>query len=118
GQVKDHAGHPRAAGTFPRILGKYVREDKVISMIDALKKMTLIPAERLTLHKKGRIEVGCDADLTIFNPETVKDGATFENIFIKPTGIDYVVLDGKLAVKDGEIVNARAGKFIPGPYTK
>jgi len=118
GQVKDHAGHPRAAGTFPRILGKYVREDKVISMIDALKKMTLIPAERLTLHKKGRIEVGCDADLTIFNPDTVKDGATFENIFIKPTGIDYVVLDGKLAVKDGEIIDARAGKFIPGPYTK
>ncbi|MBQ8590949.1 MAG: amidohydrolase family protein [Firmicutes bacterium] len=118
GQVKDHAGHPRAAGTFPRVLGKYVREDKVISMIDALKKMTIVPAERLTLHNKGRIEVGCDADLTIFNPETVKDGATFENIFIKPTGIDYVVLDGKLAVKDGEIVNARAGKFIPGPYTK
>ena len=87
-------------------------------MIDALKKMTLVPAERLTLSNKGRIQVGCDADVTIFDPETVKDGATFENNFIKPTGIDYVILDGKLAVKDGEIINARAGKFISGPYTK
>lgn len=118
GVIKARAGHPRAAGTFPRVLGKYVREEKALSLIDALRKMTLAPANRLDLTTKGRIAVGCDADITIFDPETISDGATFENLFIKPVGIDAVIVNGTIAVKDNEIVNARAGKFIPGPYTK
>ena len=118
GTVKAHAGHPRAAGTFPRVLGKYVREDKVISMIDALKKITLTPADRLGLSNKGRIEVGCDADITIFDPETIADGATFEQLNIKPVGIDAVIVDGKIALNNGDIVNDRLGRFIPGPYVK
>ena len=118
GGVNRNSGHPRASGTFPRVLGKYVREDKVISLIDALRKMTLTPANRLELDKKGRIAVDCDADITIFDPETIKEGSTFENIFIKPVGIDAVIVGGQMAVDHNEIVNARAGKFIPGPYTK
>ena len=118
GGVNRNAGHPRTSGTFPRVLGKYVREDKVISLIDALRKMTWAPAKRLDLTQKGRIAVGCDADITIFDPETIKDGSTFENIFIKPVGIDAVIVNGQLAVDHNEIVNARAGEFMPGPCTK
>ena len=116
GGVNRGTGHPRAAGTFPRVLGKYVREDKVLPLIEALYKMTKVTADRLELYKKGRIEVGCDADITIFDPDTIKDGATFEDINIKPTGIDYVLVNGKLAMKDNVQVNGRAGVFIPGPY--
>ena len=118
GGVNRRKGHPRSGGTFPRVLAKYVREDKVISLIDALRKMTLTPAKRLSLDKKGRIAEGCDADITIFDPDTIKDGSTYENLYIKPTGIDYVIVNGQMAVDHNEIVNARAGKFIPGPYTK
>ncbi|MBO5667452.1 MAG: amidohydrolase family protein [Firmicutes bacterium] len=118
GGVNRNSGHPRASGTFPRVLGKYVREDKVISLIDALYKMTLAPAKRLDMDQKGQIKVGMDADITIFDPETIKEGSTFENIFIKPVGIDAVIVDGQVAVDHNEIVNAKAGKFIPGPYTK
>ncbi len=110
--INNGNGHPRAAGTFPRVLGKYVREDKVLPLIAAIRKMTLEPAERLDLAKKGRIEVGCDADLTIFNPETIMDGATFSDLHIQPEGIDYVLIDGKLALKDKVTVNNRLGRFI------
>ena len=118
GIVREKSGHPRAAGTFPRVLGKYVREDKVISLIDALRKMTLAPAKRLELADKGRIAVGCDADITVFNPDTIMDGATFDSLYIKPVGIDAVIVNGTLALEDSEIVNDRAGVFIPGPFQK
>ena len=110
--INNGNGHPRAAGTFPRVLGKYVRQEKQLTMVDALRKMTLEPAERLNLKAKGRIEIGCDGDLTIFNPETIIDGATFENIKVQPEGIDYVFVDGKLALDHKVTVNGRLGKFI------
>ena len=110
--INNGNGHPRAAGTFPRVLGKYVREDKVLPLIDAIRKMTLEPAERLGLAKKGRVEVGCDADLTIFNPDTIIDKADFSQL-CPPEGIDYVLIDGKIAAKDADIVNGRLGRFIP-----
>ncbi len=106
-------GHPRASGTFPRVLGKYVREDKVLSMVEALKKMTLYPAERLSLHSKGRIELDADGDLTVFNPNTVTDRATYTDIYIQPEGIDYVILGGRVAMDHKTIVNDRLGRFIP-----
>lgn len=110
--INNGNGHPRAAGTFPRVLGKYVREDKVLPLIDAIRKMTLEPAVRLELDKKGRIEVGCDADLTIFNPATIIDGATFSDLHIQPEGIEYVFINGQLALRDKITVNNRLGKFI------
>lgn len=110
--ISNGNGHPRAAGTFPRVLGKYVREDGVLPLIDAVRKMTLEPAERLNLDKKGRIKVGCDADLTVFNPDTVIDGADFTNLHIQPEGIEYVYINGELALRNKETVNDRLGRFI------
>ncbi len=105
-------GHPRGAGSFPRVLGRYVREMGELDMMDALWKMTLGPAQRLNLSKKGQVKEGMDADITIFDPETIIDGATFAEPTLPPVGISHVILDGKIAVKDNEVVEGRLGKFI------
>ncbi len=112
--LNNGGGHPRAAGTFPRVLGKYVREDKVLPLIDALRKMTLEPANRLELDGKGRIAVGCDADITVFDPETIIDKADFSQL-CRPEGIDWVFIGGKTALKAGEIVSEHEGRFISFP---
>ena len=109
--LNNGSGHPRAAGTFPRVLGKYVREEKALPLIDALRKMTLEPAKRLELDHKGRIQLGCDADITIFDPDTIIDKADFTQL-CKPEGIDYVLIGGEIALKDGERVNDRLGRFL------
>lgn len=114
--INNGSGHPRAAGTFPRVLGKYVREDKVLPLTDALRKMTLLPARRLELSAKGEIREGFDADITIFNPDTIKDGATFEDLHIPPTGIETVLIGGRTALRQGRIVNDRLGRFIPSNF--
>ena len=105
-------GHPRIAGTFPRVLGKYVREENALPLIDALRKITLEPAERMNLKNKGRILEGCDADLTIFNPNTIIDKADFSHLEA-PAGIVRVYNGGKLALDNGIIIDDRLGKFIP-----
>ena len=113
GIINHGNGHPRAAGTFPRVLGKYVREEKRLSLIDALRKMTIEPAKRLDLdNRKGVIREGADADITVFDPDTIIDGATFGDIATPPTGIDYVIVGGQIAAKNNEIVTERAGRFI------
>ncbi|MGI6177820.1 MAG: amidohydrolase family protein [Eubacterium sp.] len=110
--IQDGNGHPRAAGTFPRVLGKYVREEKKLPLITALEKMTLRPAERLGLEKKGRIEPGADADLTIFDPETIIDKADYTTLR-KPEGIKWVLVNGRMAFADEETINDRLGRYIP-----
>ena len=110
--INNGNGHPRAAGTFPRVLGKYVREDKALPLIDAIRKMTLEPARRLELSDKGRIEIGCDADITVFNPDTVIDGATFSDLHIQPEGIEYVFIGGNMAMDHKKTVDGRLGRFI------
>ena len=89
-----------------------MREDGVLPLIDAVRKMTLEPAKRLNLDHKGRIKVGCDADLTVFNPDTVIDGADFTNLHIQPEGIEYVYINGELALQNKVTVNDRLGRFI------
>jgi N-acyl-D-aspartate/D-glutamate deacylase len=96
-------GHPRAAGTFARVLGVYVREQHVLTLMDAIRKMSLMPAERLGLSRKGRIQVGADADITVFDPAHVIDRATFEKPAQYSDGIPYVLVNGALVVKQGKL---------------
>ncbi len=113
GRLVQGKGHPRSAGTFARVLGLYVREQKMIPLMEALRKMTLMPAERLQgavpeMAKKGRIEVGADADLTVFDPDRVIDKATFENAAQYSSGIQDVMVGGVFVLRDG--------KFVEGVY--
>jgi dihydroorotase len=108
GILENGKGHPRAAGTFSRVLGRYVREDGALTLMEAVRKMTLMPADRLGLKTKGRIAVGADADLTVFDPARVADHATFENPAQYSTGVQYVLVNGSLVVNEGELVEGIA----------
>ena len=113
-------GHPRSAGTHARVLGRFVRERHVISLMDAVKKMTLLPARRLEavdpgMKRKGRVQVGADADLTIFDPERVLDIATFDKPAQYSDGIPYVLVNGTIVVRNDQIVtNIAPGRAIRG----
>ena len=111
-------GHPRGAGTFARILGRYVREQGALELMDALARMTILPTLRLeefvpAMKTKGRIRVGSDADITIFDPETVIDRATYLEGSLTSDGIEYVLVNGIPVVYEGEIAEGvRPGKAI------
>ncbi|MGI6129148.1 MAG: N-acyl-D-amino-acid deacylase family protein [bacterium] len=104
--------HPRVYGTMPRILGKYVREEKVISLHDAIKKMTSMPAQRLGLQDRGILREGSVADITIFDPDTIIDTNSFAEPSQFPVGIIHVLVSGQLAVQDGKITGVRAGRAL------
>ncbi|HSG46693.1 MAG TPA: amidohydrolase family protein, partial [Longimicrobiales bacterium] len=112
--------HPRSAGTFSRFLGRYVREDGVLPLMDALRKITLMPAQRLEglapqMRRKGRVQIGSDADLTVFDPARILDTATFEEGLSYSTGVEYVLVNGVFVVQDGELVEgARPGRAVLG----
>jgi dihydroorotase/N-acyl-D-amino-acid deacylase len=107
--------HPRAYGTFPRVLGHYVREEKVLTLSQALYKMTALPAQRMGLKDRGTLKVGNYADITMFNPQTIKDQSTFENPHQYPVGIPYVLINGKVVVDHGVYKDLRAGKILRKP---
>ena len=109
GYLLNGKGHPRTAGTYARVLGHYVREKKTLDLMTALKKMTLMPAQRLekrapVFKDKGRIRVGADADITVFDPNRVIDKATYENPLQYSEGIQFVLVNGVPVVKDGKVV--------------
>jgi len=104
--------HPRNYGTFPRVLGKYVREESLMSLTDAVKKMTSMPARQFHLAGRGVLKEGAVADITVFDPDTVADRATFEDCHQYPVGIQYVLVNGGLAVSDGETTDDCLGRVI------
>jgi N-acyl-D-aspartate/D-glutamate deacylase len=116
--------HPRTAGTFSRVLGLYVREENVIDLMTAVEKMTLLPAKRLEgiapmMRFKGRLQVGADADITIFNPDTIIDKATFENGLAFSEGIEYVMVNGVFVLKNGtKVTDAFPGQPVYGRFKK
>lgn len=103
GILENGKGHPRAAGTYARVLGRYVREQHALSLMEAIRKMTLMPAERIGAQSKGRLKIGADADITVFDPERVTDRATFDNPAQYSEGIPYVLVNGVLVVKEGKL---------------
>jgi N-acyl-D-amino-acid deacylase len=111
-RLGDGHPHPRGYGTFPRVLARYVRERHVLTLEDAIYKMTGMPAATLRLADRGRILAGARADLTIFDADSVADRATFEEPHQYPVGIPYVIVNGTLAVDAGRFTGARAGRVL------
>lgn len=120
GELEGGAAHPRLAGTYARVLGRYVREQRLLTLVAALRKMTLMPAQRLearapALRNKGRIREGADADITIFDPATVIDRATHAEPLLPSAGIRYVLVGGVVVVNDGKLVpGALPGRAVRG----
>ena len=112
GPLRAGVPHPRNFGTFPRVLGRYVRELKVVPLEDAIRKMTSLPASILGLTDRGTLKTGMWADLVIFDPATVADKATFEDPFQYPVGIDTVLVNGTVVLDEGKHTNARPGKVL------
>ena len=110
---EDHP-HPRAYGTFPRILGHYVRELKVLTLQEAIRKMTSLPAQRMSLNDRGIIKEGYVADITIFDADRVIDKSTFEKPHQYPEGIEYVIVGGVVTVEKNKLTPNRAGKVLRG----
>ncbi len=114
-------GHPRTTGTFGRVLGRYVRENHALSLMDAIRKMTLMPAQRLearvpAMRQKGRLRVGADADITIFDAGRVVDRSTYREPSLSPVGIQHVLVNGVSVVANGRAVEGVApGKEVRAP---
>lgn len=106
------SAHPRAFGTFPRVLAKYVREEKVISLEEAIRKMTSLPANRLKLYNRGRISPGKAADLVVFDPARVRDTATFSKPLSYAVGMDYVLVNGRVVIDEDQVTGVLAGEVI------
>jgi dihydroorotase/N-acyl-D-amino-acid deacylase len=111
---KDFA-HPRAYGTFPRILRKYVREEKKLTLEEAIRKFAALPAQRMRLADRGVLKTGLWADVVIFDPETIRDRATFEKPNQLAEGMDYVLVNGVPVIAQGKMTGALPGKVLRGP---
>jgi N-acyl-D-amino-acid deacylase len=107
--------HPRAYGNFARVLGKYVRDEKVIPMEDAVRKLSALPAENLKIRERGRLQEGYFADVVVFDPAKVQDHATFDKPHQYSTGVRHVFVNGVQVLKDGEHTGATPGRVVRGP---
>ncbi|MFH2012047.1 MAG: D-aminoacylase [Pseudomonadota bacterium] len=112
GPLAEGSPHPRAFGTFPRVLGIYVREKGVMDLSTAVKKMTADPCRKLGIQKRGELKEGFYADLVIFNPDTVVDRATFSEPVQYPEGIEYVIINGDITVNKGEHTGCKSGRVL------
>lgn len=118
GRILDGKGHPRSSGTYAKVLGQYVRDEQVVALMEALRRMTIEPARRLedfvpAMRNKGRIRIGADADITIFNPATITDRATYTDPIQPSAGIEYVLVNGAVVLDEGNLnPTIRAGVAI------
>jgi dihydroorotase len=123
GKLEEGRGHPRTAGTYAKVLDDFVAEAGTIGYVDAIRKMSLMPAQRLegrapAMARKGRLQVGADADLTIFSPSAVEDRATYGDPAQPPLGIPYVLVNGVPVVFEGEVVEGvTPGKAVRAPVS-
>jgi len=115
GPLSTQSAHPRAYGSFPRILGHYSRDLKLFPLEFAVRKMTSLAAQRVNLSDRGLVKPGFYADITVFNPETVIDRATFEQPHQTSVGIEYVFVNGQMVLRKGQMTNARPGRGLRGP---
>jgi len=113
-------GHPRNAGTYGRVFAQYVRERRSLTLMDAMRKMSYMPAQRLErctpdARKKGRLQTGADADIVVFDPETFRDQSTFEKPDVPSTGVRYLMVNGTLVIDGGQLVSGVApGRALVG----
>ena len=112
GRLSQGALHPRAFGTFPRVIAEFVKKRKILTLEDAINKMTTMPAERFGLKKRGEIKDGYYADLVVFDLNELEDTSTFEEPLHYPKGIKYVFINGEIVIKDGKHTGARPGEVI------
>ena len=112
GPLAQGAPHPRTFGTFPRVIGQYVREKRILSLEEAVYKMTGLPAQKLRLADRGLIKEGYKADVVVFDPEAIGDRATYENPFQYPAGIDHVFCNGVAVLKGGQHTGLRPGQIL------
>ena len=107
--------HPRAYGTFARVLGRYVRDEQLISPQEAIRRMTSLPAQNLNLDRRGQLKEGFFADVVVFDTETIQDHATFVEPHQYSTGIRHVFVNGVQVIRDGEHTGATPGRVVRGP---
>ena len=109
------APHPRAYGTFARVLGVYVREKHVLTLEEAIRKMSAFPAQRMGIGDRGVLRPGLAADIAVFDPDRVRDLATFERPHQYAEGVSLVVVNGEIVFEEGRVTDARPGRVLYGP---
>jgi N-acyl-D-amino-acid deacylase len=112
------ATHPRVYGSFARLLSKYVREEKIMTLEEAIRRMTSLPASNLKVKKRGLLKPGNYADIAIFNPDEIKDNATFEDSHVYATGMRHVLVNGVPVLENGEHTGKMPGRAVRGPGWK
>lgn len=118
GETLEKAAHPRTYGNVARLLGKYVRDEKVISLEEAVRRLTLLPAQTLSIESRGRLAPGYFADVTVFDPDTITDNATYDDPHHYATGVEYVLVNGVPVVSGGQHTGAKPGRAVRGPGWK
>lgn len=118
GRFLEGSTHPRAYGNFARLLGRYVREEGLVPLEEAIRRLTALPADNLKLDRRGRLQVGHYADVAVFDPAAIQDHATFEAPHQYATGMVHVLVNGTLVLQDGTHTGARPGRFVRGPGAK
>ena len=115
GRFLQWSNHPRAYGSFARLLGKYVRDERVVPLEEAVRRLTSLPARNLRLQRRGLLEPGYFADIAVFDPDRIQDHATYDNPHRYATGVEHVAVNGTLVLRDGEHTGATPGRVVRGP---